>query len=78
MCSQNLNNMIKKANKLICINKGEISMGNFKDFLTKNNEKIRRIVSGNTVVNSNGTIVITKNDIWRKETEWDAMYTYPY
>jgi len=66
--------MIKKANKLVCIDKGGINMENFKDFLAKNNEKIRRVVSENTVVNSNGTIVITKNDIWRTETEWDTMY----
>jgi hypothetical protein len=38
-------------------------------------KKIIGIVFQNTVVNSNGTIVITKNDIWTKETEWDAMYT---
>jgi hypothetical protein len=36
------NKMIKKANKFICVSKGEFSMVNFKDFLAKNNEKNHR------------------------------------
>jgi len=47
---------------------------NFKNFLKQNNKEIRKIASENTVVNSNGSTVITKNDIWRKEIEWDTMY----
>ena len=49
-------------------------MTNLKEFIKQNNEKIRKVTSSNVVVNSNGAVVITKNDIWRKETEWDTMY----
>jgi hypothetical protein len=43
----------------------------FKDFLKQNKEKIRKITEENTVRNSKGEVVITKDDSWRNETEWD-------
>lgn len=53
---------------------GGVNMNNFHDFLKQNKDKIRRTVSKNTIVNSNGAVVIPRNDTWRKETEWDIMY----
>lgn len=49
-------------------------MNNFNDFLIKNKDKIRRITESNTKRNQNGIPIITKDDPWRKETEWDIMY----
>ena len=49
-------------------------MTNFKEFLELNNERIRWVTSKNTIVNLYGDVVITKDDIWRQETEWDTMY----
>ena len=49
-------------------------MTNFQEFLKQNNDKIRKITFENADINSNGSVVIKKNDIWRKETEWDTMY----
>ena len=49
-------------------------MTNFKEFLRLNDEKIRKVTTQNTVLNSNSAVVITKSDLWRKEIEWDTMY----
>lgn len=49
-------------------------MSNFMEFLKLNDKEIKRVASENTIINFNGTVVISKNDIWRKETEWDIMY----
>lgn len=48
-------------------------MESFSDFLAKNKEKIRTITESNTPRNKNGVVVITRNDPWRKEKEWDAI-----
>lgn len=49
-------------------------MTNFKEFLKVNNERIRRAAFKNTLINSSGAVVIPKDDVWRRETEWDTMY----
>jgi hypothetical protein len=48
-------------------------MKDFKEFLKANKEKIRRMTEANSVRNKDGQIVISKDDPWRKETEWDSL-----
>lgn len=52
----------------------ESNMNNFNDFLAKNKDKIRKVTESNTKRNENGVPVITKDDPWRKETEWNTIY----
>ena len=39
-----------------------------------NKDKIYEIARKNTVYNAEGHAVITKDDEWRDEPEWDAYY----
>lgn len=43
----------------------------FSDFIKKKDDVIRKMVEENTVKNKDGKTVVTKDDPWRKETEWD-------
>lgn len=52
----------------------EKDMVNFTEFLQNNKEKINKIVEANTKRNAEGFPVISKDDPWRKETEWDEHY----
>jgi hypothetical protein len=58
----------------MCKKAGEKDMKDFKEFLKANKEKIRNITESNTVRNKDGVPVITKDDPWRNETEWDSLY----
>ena len=49
-------------------------MNRFINFLQKNKEKIYKIAEANTVKNKEGMAIITKDDEWRNETEWDVHY----
>jgi hypothetical protein len=53
--------------------KKESQMDDFKEFLEKNKEKISKIIESNTKRNENGIPVITKDDPWRQEKEWDSI-----
>ena len=55
----------------MCGEKSDENMDNFKTFIEKNKEKIRKISENNTKRNENGLPVITRDDPWRKDTEWD-------
>jgi hypothetical protein len=46
----------------------------FKEFVNTNNDKIRKISKKNSTRNSEGLVVISKNDSWRNETEWDDFF----
>ena len=41
------------------------------EFVRNNKDLIRKLAEENVVRNSDGDIVITKNDEWRDEDEWD-------
>jgi aspartyl aminopeptidase len=49
-------------------------MTTYIEFIEKNKEKIRKIAEANTKKNQDGLTVISKDDPWRKETEWDKFY----
>lgn len=49
-------------------------MKNFSDFVKANKEKIYALAQKNTAYNSNGDAVISRNDSWFYEDEWDADY----
>jgi hypothetical protein len=57
----------------MCEKTGDKNMKDFKEFLKANKEKIRRMTEANSVRNKDGQIVISKDDPWRKETEWDSL-----
>lgn len=43
------------------------------EFIKINQEVIQEIIDSNTVKNSKGLTVVTKDDPWRNETEWDKL-----
>ena len=45
----------------------------FTDFIRTNKNTINKVVNSNTVKNKDGLTVITKNDPWRNEKEWDQF-----
>jgi hypothetical protein len=51
-----------------------MDINTFNEFFNLNKEKIRKIAEKDTVRNSKGEVVITKDDPWRLETEWDEEY----
>lgn len=51
----------------IVVKRRERKMNDFQMFLKQNNNAIRSIISKNPTV-------ITKDDEWRKENEWDDIY----
>ncbi|NLI92501.1 MAG: hypothetical protein GX434_09945 [Peptococcaceae bacterium] len=46
----------------------------FTDFISKNKDVIDKIAKSNTKINKSGLTVISKDDTWLDETEWDEMY----
>lgn len=52
----------------------ELVIINFEKFMELNKEKIYEIARKNTVYNAEGHAVITKDDEWRNEDEWDILY----
>ncbi|CCF14196.1 hypothetical protein [Brevibacillus laterosporus] len=49
-------------------------MAGFAAYVQKNKDKIRRATEMNTTRTKDGLVLISKNDTWRKETEWDDLY----
>jgi hypothetical protein len=49
-------------------------MDNFKEFILQNKEGLFAAARENTTYNKDGDAVITKDDPWRNETEWDESY----
>lgn len=45
-----------------------------KKFIEENKEKIYKIAEDNTKRNKDGLTVLTKDDPWRDEDEWDKMF----
>ncbi len=45
----------------------------FSSFMAQNREKAYAIANANTPKNKNGKAVITKDDPWRNEHEWDEL-----
>ena len=43
----------------------------FADFLKSNENIVRKAVDSNTVRNKDGQTIISKDDPWRDELEWD-------
>ena len=54
--------------------KEDKEMVTYTEVIKKNKEKIQKIAEANTIRNQDGLPVISKNDPWRKETEWDDLY----
>lgn len=48
--------------------------GSFEDFMSKNRELIRQITEVNTLKNDKEITVVSKDDPWRDESEWDDLY----
>ena len=46
----------------------------FKDFVEKHKKLLYDFAKSNTVKDESGLTVIPKDDPWRDEEEWDAMY----
>lgn len=46
----------------------------FQKFLEQNREKVYKMADDNTKKNTNGVIVIGKDDEWRTELEWEQEY----
>ena len=49
-------------------------MNDFEKFLKENKEKIYALAKQNTKYNEEGQAVLSKDDPWRDETEWDILY----
>jgi len=45
----------------------------FADFIRTNKNTIRKVVNSNSTKNNDGLTVISKNDPWRNESEWDQL-----
>ena len=58
----------------MCKKRREGKMKTFTDFIGKNKTKIRRVVETSSKHNDKGEPVITRDDSWREEHEWDAFY----
>ena len=46
----------------------------FKEFIKRNKEKIYRIAETNTTRNSKGQVIISKDDPWYYEDEWEEHF----
>ncbi|SPF32601.1 hypothetical protein SBF1_1120001 [Candidatus Desulfosporosinus infrequens] len=44
------------------------------DFVSQHRDKIQELSNANWPKNSDGEYVITKDDPWRQEHEWDELY----
>lgn len=55
-------------------NKGEDNMDTLSIFIQQNKSKIREVSEKNIIRNKKGMIVLSKNDEWRNENEWDDFY----
>ena len=49
-------------------------MSNFDKFMEKHGDKLYAKAKKNTKYNAQGYAVISKNDEWIGETEWDELY----
>ncbi|MED1910779.1 hypothetical protein [Brevibacillus laterosporus] len=49
-------------------------MGDFTTYVQRNKDKIRRVTESNATRSKDGLVLTSKDDPWRKETEWDDLY----
>ena len=49
-------------------------MNDFDQYLTENKQTAYDIAENNTVRNKDGRAVISKDDEWMQETEWDEFW----
>lgn len=49
-------------------------MSAFSDYLEDNRELAYSLAEANTIRNTEGRVVISKDDEWRDEKEWDRLY----
>lgn len=42
-------------------------------FIQQNKSKIRKVAEHNMTRNKDGVVILSKNDEWRNETEWDEI-----
>lgn len=54
--------------------KEDNQMSTYTKVIKKNKEKLMDIANINTKKNQDGLTVISKDDPWREETEWDELY----
>lgn len=46
----------------------------FEQYLKKNREKAYSFANANTKRDAEGHVVISKDDEWRRENEWDVLF----
>ena len=46
----------------------------FADFVNQNKNTIHKVTGSNSIKNHDGDTVISKDDPWRNESEWDQIY----
>jgi len=50
------------------------TMSKLSEYIKNNKELVYSFATKNTPVNADGRAVITKDDIWRNEPEWDKLF----
>ena len=54
--------------------KEDDNMSKLSEYIKTNKELVYSFATKNTPVDKDGRAVITKDDVWRKETEWDKLF----
>jgi len=50
------------------------AMSKLSNYIKNNKELVYSFATKNTPVNKDGRAVITKDDVWRNEPEWDKIF----
>lgn len=64
----------KQSNKSDKVSKKVGGMQDFNNYFDKNKEKILEVTAKNTLKNKEKIPVISRDDEWREEKEWDEVY----
>jgi len=62
----------KEADKM-SLNLNKTQKTSFSDFVSQHRKQIQKLSDTNWKKNSDGKYVITKDDPWRQEHEWDEL-----
>jgi len=72
MDKEESNKMKKEGDEMsLPLNKTQKSL--FSDFVSQHGEQIQQLSDANWKKNSDGKYIITKDDSWRQEHEWDEL-----
>lgn len=64
---------IKKEGDKMSLPLNKTQKTSFSDFVSQHREQIHKLSDANWKRNSDGKYVITKDDSWRQEHEWDDL-----